>query len=46
MDIDIGTLISVLVQLGLAASAYRLANALKIRVDDHETRIIKLEGVH
>ncbi len=41
---DIATLVTVLTQLGMAGAAWRLANALKLRVDDHETRIKKLEG--
>lgn len=40
---DIATLVTVLSQLGLAAAAYKLANALKTRVEDHEVRIVKLE---
>lgn len=40
---DLATLATVLTQLGLAASAWRLANALKGRVDDHETRLVILE---
>ncbi len=40
---DIAALVTVLCQLGMAAGAWRLANALKGRVDDHETRIIRLE---
>lgn len=33
----------VLAQLGFAAAAWRLASALKIRVDDHEVRIKVIE---
>lgn len=40
---DVATLVTVLTQLGLAASAWRLANALKTKVDDHEKRIGVLE---
>lgn len=42
---DAATLVTVLTQLGLAAAAWRLANALKVKVDDHETRIGVLERV-
>jgi len=41
--VDVVGLVTVLTQLGVAAAAWRLANALKLRVDDHETRIKKLE---
>lgn len=40
---DMATLATVLTQLGLAAAAWRLANQLKLRVDNHETRIVVLE---
>lgn len=40
---DVAQLVTVLSQLGLAAAAWRLANALKIRVADHEVRIDALE---
>jgi hypothetical protein len=40
---DVAALITAITQLGMAAAAWRLANALKGRVDDHETRIGKLE---
>lgn len=40
---DIATLVTVLSQLTLATMAYRLANQLKFRVDNHEGRIVKLE---
>ncbi len=41
---DIAQLIAVITQLGLAAGAFRLATALKLRVDDHEKRISSVEG--
>jgi hypothetical protein len=41
---DLAALITVLTQLGLAAAAWRLANTLKGRVEDHEVRITKLEA--
>ena len=37
-------LITVLAQLGMGAGAWRLANALKTKVEDHEIRIVKLEA--
>lgn len=37
-------LIGVLAQLGMGAGAWKLANALRLRVDDHEKRIGKLEA--
>ena len=40
---DIAALVTVLAQLTLAASAWRLANALKLKVEDHERRIVVLE---
>lgn len=40
---DFAGLMTVLTQLGVAAAAWRLANALKVRVDDHEQRIVVLE---
>ncbi len=40
---DASALFTALVQIGLGAAAWRLANALKFRVDDHEKRIVKLE---
>jgi hypothetical protein len=43
---DIASLVTVLTQLGMAAAAWRLANALKVKVDDHEKRIGVLENVH
>ena len=33
-----------LAELGMAAGAWRLANALKFRVQDHETRITRVEN--
>ncbi len=36
-------LITCLAQLGMGAGAWRLANALRGRVDDHEGRITRLE---
>lgn len=41
---DIAQLVTVLSQLGLAAAAWRLANALKVKVNDHEIRIGALES--
>lgn len=41
---DIAALVTVLTQLSLAGAAWRLANALKARVDDHEARIGVLEA--
>lgn len=41
---DIVTLVTVLVQLGWAAAAWRLASRLATRVDNHETRIVTLEA--
>ncbi len=40
---DLAALITVLTQLGLAGAAWRLATALKGRVDNHEARITRLE---
>jgi len=40
---DIATLVTVLTQLGMAAAAWRLANQLRFRVEDHEKRIGVLE---
>lgn len=40
---DLASLVTALTQLGMAAAAWKLANALKIRVDDHEKRIVVLE---
>lgn len=40
---DVAGLVTVLAQLSLAGAAWRLANALKARVDNHETRIGVLE---
>jgi hypothetical protein len=40
---DVATLVTVLTQLTLAASAYRLANAIKLKVENHEVRIVILE---
>ncbi len=42
---DIAALITAITQLGMAAAAWKLANALKLRVDDHEKRITVLETV-
>lgn len=39
----IATLITALTQMGLAAAAWRLATALKIKVDNHEDRLVRLE---
>jgi len=33
-----------LAELGMAAGAWRLANALKFRVENHETRITRVEN--
>ncbi len=44
MEIDLASLITLLGQLGVAIAAMRLANALKLRVDDHEIRIHRLEA--
>lgn len=41
---DVATLVTVLTQLSLATAAWRLANQLKIKVGDHETRLGVLEG--
>jgi hypothetical protein len=38
-------LVTAVTQLGVAAAALRLANALKARHDDHEIRIVVLERV-
>jgi hypothetical protein len=40
---DVAQLVTVLTQLGLATAAWRLASALKVRVDNHETRLVVLE---
>ena len=40
---DVAALVTMLTQLSLAAAAWRLASALKVRVDDHEVRIGVLE---
>jgi hypothetical protein len=42
--VDVAAIVTVVAQLGLAGAAWRLATALKLRVDDHETRIVKLEA--
>lgn len=34
---------TIITQLGMAAGAWKLANALKVRVDNHEERIGVLE---
>jgi hypothetical protein len=39
-------LASIIVELGLGLAALNLARALKLRVDDHEERIAKLEAPH
>ncbi len=36
---DTAQMLGVLVQFGLGLAAWRLANALKFRVDDHEVRV-------
>jgi hypothetical protein len=41
---DIASLVTLLGQLGVAVAALRLANAIKLRVDDHEIRIVRLEA--
>lgn len=41
---DLAALITLIGQLGFAAAAWRMASALKVRVDDHEVRIVKLEA--
>lgn len=38
------SVITVVAQLGMAGGAWRLANQLKARVDDHEHRIKTLES--
>ena len=40
---DLAALVTVITQLGFAVAAWKLANALKLRVDDHEVRIGVLE---
>lgn len=40
---DIAGLVTVIGQLGFAVAAWRLATALKLKVEDHEVRIVKLE---
>lgn len=40
---DIATLVTVLTQLGMATAAWRLATALRVRVENHEVRIVDLE---
>lgn len=42
---DLAAIITLVGQLGFAAAAWRLASALKVRVDDHEIRIGALETV-
>lgn len=37
------TLAAAIGQLGVAVAAFKLANALKSRVDNHEVRIVTLE---
>jgi hypothetical protein len=37
--VDAASLVTLLGQFGVAVAAWRLANALKLRVDDHETRV-------
>lgn len=41
---DIAGLATLIGQLGFAYAAWKLANALKIRVDNHEVRLVKLEA--
>lgn len=36
-------LVTILTQLTLATSAFKLANALKLQVANHEARIVRLE---
>ncbi len=38
------TLAAAIGQLGVAVAAFKLANALKARVDNHEGRIYRLEA--
>lgn len=38
------SVVTVVAQFGMAAGAWRLANQLKARVDDHEHRIKTLES--
>lgn len=42
---DIASLVTAIGHLGFALAAWRLAVALRVRVDDHEVRITKLELV-
>lgn len=42
---DIAALVTVLIQLGVATAAYRLASKLTARVMEHEKRIGVLETV-
>ncbi len=37
------TLAAAIGQLGVAIAAFKLASALKSRVDNHEVRLVKLE---
>lgn len=41
---DIAQLITVITHLGFSVAAWRLATALKVRVDNHEVRIVTLEA--
>jgi predicted component of type VI protein secretion system len=43
--ITVAGLISLIGQLGFAAAAWRLATALRDRVENHEVRISVVEGV-
>jgi hypothetical protein len=42
---DLAAVVTVLTNIGLGAAAWRLANALRVRVDDHEKRLGVLETV-
>lgn len=42
---DIAGLVTILTQLGFAFAAWRLASALKVRVEDHEVRLAVVEHV-
>lgn len=42
---DLAGLVTVVTQLGFAYSAWRLASQLKLRVEEHDHRLVVLETV-
>jgi hypothetical protein len=43
--VDFAAFATLVTQLGVAVAAWKLANALKLRVEDHERRIVRLEAI-